>query len=408
MIFTHSHIKTAAQSLRGAKWRNFWTMLGVIIGVASVISAVSIGEGIKLQVGGQISHLGKNLITIRPARIHSGTGSSNLSLLAGNSISGSLSGDDLGRVAKVSGVGMAVPLSANAGGVTGEHGAYTDGLVIGTTPDFANLTNQTIDYGSFLTDDDMGLYTAVLGRHAADTMFDEGIPLGRTFSYKGKDFIVRGILSDAKTAPISQDADFNNAIFIPYDVSGELTNNSAPTYEILVKPAQAKAIDATISRITSVLVRAHGGAHDVSVLRQDQTLANSSQILDLLTGLITGVAAISLLVGGLGIMNVMLVSVTERLHEIGIRKAIGATNRQILGQFMVEAVFLSLGGGIIGVGVAYAIDGLLRVFTNIIPSIPWQIVVIAVGVSLVTGVIFGTIPALKAARKDPIEALRSQ
>jgi putative ABC transport system permease protein len=403
-----THIKTAMQSLRGAKWRNFWTMLGVIIGVASVISAVSIGEGIKLQIGGQISHLGKNLITIRPARIHSATNSSNLSLLAGNSITGSLSARDLSRVSKVSGVQSAVPLSATAGGVTSEHGAYNDGLVIGTMPDFADMTNQTVDYGSFLTDDDMGLNTAVLGKNAADAMFDEGIPLGRTFRYKGQDFIVRGILADSKTAPLSQDADFNDAIFIPYDVSEALTNNTAPTYEILARPAQAKAIDSTISRINSTLVRAHGGAHDVSVLRQDQTLANSSQILDLLTGLITGVAAISLLVGGLGIMNVMLVSVTERLHEIGIRKAIGATNRQILGQFMVESVFLSLGGGIIGVGVAYGVDGLLRLFTNIVPSIPWEIVVIAVGVSLATGVIFGTIPALKAARKDPIEALRSQ
>ncbi|MDB5169439.1 MAG: hypothetical protein JWO41_795 [Candidatus Saccharibacteria bacterium] len=407
-MLSRTHLKTGMQSLRGAKWRNFWTMFGVIVGVASVISAVSIGEGIKMQIGSQISHLGKNVITIRPSRIHGKNAAGNLSILAGTSITGSLSPDDVEKVQKVSGVETAVPLSATIGGVVGEHGSYQDGLVIGTSPDFADLVGQSVDYGSFLSADDMGQYTAVLGQHAADVMFNEGIPLGHTFMYKGKEFIVRGILSEFKTAPLSQDANFNDAIFIPYDVSQDLTNKTAPTYEILAKPAQAKTIDATIARISGTLVKAHGGAQDVSVLRQDQTLANSSQILDLLTVLITGVAAISLLVGGIGIMNVMLVSVTERLHEIGIRKAIGATNRQILGQFMVEAVALTLGGGIIGVGVAYAIDGLLRVFTTLQPSIQWQIVVISVGVSLVVGVLFGTIPALKAARKDPIEALRSQ
>jgi len=130
--------------------------------------------------------------------------------------------------------------------------------------------------------------------------------------------------------------------------------------------------------------------------------------LELLTRLITGVAAISLLVSGIGIMNVMLVSVTERLHEIGIRKAIGATNRQILSQFLVEATVLSLAGGLIGIAVSYAIDGALRLFTGLQPAITWQIVVIAAGVSLLVGMIFGSVPALKAARKDPIQALRSE
>jgi putative ABC transport system permease protein len=130
--------------------------------------------------------------------------------------------------------------------------------------------------------------------------------------------------------------------------------------------------------------------------------------LDLLTKLVAGVAAISLLVGGIGIMNVMLVSVSERTHEIGIRKAVGATDRQILSQFMIEATTLSLVGGIIGVGVAFAVDVLLRLLTDMRPVIIWQAVVLAFGVSLIVGVVFGSIPALKAARRDPIEALRSE
>ena len=137
-------------------------------------------------------------------------------------------------------------------------------------------------------------------------------------------------------------------------------------------------------------------------------MAASQDILDLLTKLVAGVAAISLLVGGIGIMNVMLVSVSERTHEIGIRKAVGATNSQILSQFMIEATTLSVVGGVIGVALAYAVDGLLRLLTDLRPVISWQAVVLAFGVSLIVGVVFGTIPALKAARRDPIEALRSE
>jgi ABC-type antimicrobial peptide transport system permease subunit len=144
------------------------------------------------------------------------------------------------------------------------------------------------------------------------------------------------------------------------------------------------------------------------VLKQSENISAANGVLSLLTQLIGGIAAISLLVGGIGIMDVMLVSVTERMHEIGIRKAIGATNRQILSQFLTEATVLSVGGGIIGVLVSLIVDFLLRLFTDLRPVISWQVVAIAVLVSTVVGIVFGTVPALKAARKDPIEALRTE
>ena len=144
------------------------------------------------------------------------------------------------------------------------------------------------------------------------------------------------------------------------------------------------------------------------MLQQSQSVVGTNGVLELLTRLIAGVAAISLLVGGIGIMNVMLVSVAERTHEIGIRKAVGATNRQILSQFMIESSTLSFTGGVIGITLAYLIDLSLRLATNLQPLISWQIVVVASGVSLLVGIIFGSVPALKAARKDPIEALRGE
>lgn len=402
---TRGHLKAGLDSMRGAKWRNFWTMLGVIIGVASVISVVGIGEGVKQQISGQIHHLGKGLITIRPGELRPGTHSS-VNRLTGPNITGTLSGKDVDAVRATPGIDAAVPLSAVAGGVKGEQGTYNDGLVIGTSSELPSLLNQSMAYGVFLTDDDVGMNAAVLGQHASNKLFDEDVPLGRSFTINGQEFIVRGIFNEFPSTPLSEEADFNNAIFIPYDVSQSLTNNTAATYEILAKPASSLRSTLAVKRLQTSLQKSHGGQNDFSVLQQNQNLTGSNSILDLLTRLIGGVAAISLLVGGIGIMNVMLVSVTERMHEIGIRKAIGATNRQILSQFIIESTVLSLSGGIIGVILAYAIDLGLRMFTSLQPVISWQIVLLATGVSLVVGIVFGTVPALKAARKDPIQALR--
>ncbi|MEO7364573.1 MAG: ABC transporter permease [Candidatus Saccharimonadales bacterium] len=405
----HGHIKAGIDSMRRAKWRNFWTMLGVIIGVSSVITIVSIGEGVKQQISGQIKHVGSDLITVRPAQLRTGdnAGTNNISLVSGVSITGSLSAADAEAVRKLPEVAEATPLTAVAGKVQADTGVYNGGLVIGSSADLPSLLKQEVEYGEFFTDGDDETYIAVLGRGAAQRMFNERVPLGRTFTFHGQQFMVRGILKAFDTTPLSQDANFNNAIFIPTALAQKLTNNTATIYEILAKPKQAENADATVAAITAKLSKLHGGSGAFSVLRQDQNQAASDDILNLMTTLVAGVAAISLLVGGIGIMNVMSVSVVERLHEIGIRKAIGATNRQILGQFMVEATALSLSGGVIGIALAGAIDGLLRIYTDLRPVLSWQIVLLATGVSVAVGVIFGSFPALKAARKDPIEALRS-
>jgi ABC-type antimicrobial peptide transport system permease subunit len=234
------------------------------------------------------------------------------------------------------------------------------------------------------------------------------VPLGQGFSFHDQDFVVRGIFKEFKNATLSLDTDFNNAIFIPYSVAQDLTENNASIYEILAVPGNPAKADAVADTITKNLTQSHGNQQDFTVLKQDESLNVTSTILNLLTRLIGGIAAISLLVGGIGIMNVMLVSVTERMHEIGIRKAIGATSRQIMSQFLIEATILSLVGGVIGVILSIVVNFVIRIFTDIQPVVSWQVVVIAAGVSLVVGIIFGTAPALKAARKDPIEALRNE
>lgn len=406
----YGHLKSGVNAMRSTKLRSFWTMLGVIIGVASVITVVAIGTGIKQQVYGQIHHFGKNLITVRPAQLQvsDGVGASGLGLISGLSTTASLTNKDVNAVTHVHGVAASAPLTALNGNISGENGRYKSGFVIGTTSDLPSLLNQSMAYGGFLTADDVGANAAVLGQHAAESLFNEDVPLGRSFTFHGQSFIVRGIFNQFSAAPLSQGLDFNNAVFIPNDVAEDLSNQTAATYEILVRPGNAKQTEAVAGAIRHALSRTHAGQNGFVVLSGNQNLTASDSILGLLTKLVAGVAAISLFVSGIGIMNVMLVSVSERKHEIGIRKAVGATNRQILSQFLVESGALSLWGGIIGIALAFLIDLMLRLFTDLRPVISWQVVVLATGVSLLVGIVFGTVPAFKAARKDPIEALRSE
>ena len=381
-------------------------MLGVIIGVASVITVVGIGEGIKQQISGQIHHLGSNLITVRPAELHAGGSGSNGDAISGLNVSGTLGTKDISVVSRTPGVASSAPLTIVGNTVKGDH-AYSGGFVIGTTGALPGLLNQSMAYGNFFDDSDGG-NVAVLGQHASEVLFNEDVPLGRSITFHGQQFIVRGIFNQFESMPLGQQVDFDDAIFIPNDVAESLSNNTAPTYEILARPAVSQSTRAVAGRLQKTLDQVHGGQSGPSVLSGNQNVAASNGILDLLTRLIAGVAAISLLVGGIGIMNVMLVSVTERMHEIGIRKAVGATNRQIMGQFMIESAVLSLTGGVIGIGLAFLADLVIRAFTNLEPSIGWQVVVLATGVSLLVGIVFGTVPAVKAARKAPIDALRSE
>ncbi len=406
-----AHLRAGFDSVRGAKFRSFWTMLGIIIGVMSVISIVGIGQGIKNQIGGQIHGYGADLITVRPTSLQlssSASSATNINTLAGLSVSGPLTNKDINTVSQTYGVGSSAPLTLLNGKVKGPKGAYQDGFIIGTSEELPGLLNQSMQYGNMFNSGDNGGYVAVLGEHAAESLFNEDVPLGSSFSFHGHSFIVEGIFNEFNITPLSQQADFNNAIFIPNAIAESLTNSTAPTYEILARPSNSTQTQLVANNIQAALNSSHGGQSGFTVRTGNQNLDDNNNVLDLLTKLIAGVAAISLLVAGIGIMNVMLVSVSERVREIGIRKAVGATNRQILGQFMVEAGLISFVGGLLGIGLAYLIDLVMRAATNLTPDISWQIVAIASGVSLLVGIVFGTVPAIKAARKDPIEALRAE
>lgn len=407
----YGNIRMAIGSLKTAKMRSFLTMLGVIIGVVSVVTVVSIGEGIKDQVSREINQLGRDLITIRPGDVieRGNSTSGGINLFYSTANTGSLASEDIATVQKTPGVRQAVPLALVNGSIKVADDEYPSPLVLATTEDMKGLLGEPIEYGEFFVQDDLSEQpnSAVIGHNIADQFFDQRVPLGRSFEYLGQTFFVRGVMKKFDSTPLSLTTDFNDAILIPYSTAQTLTNSNTQLYEILAKPKDPAQLEEVVSGITSRLKSAHNGQQRFSVLRQNESLQVTNRILDLMTLLIAGIAAISLLVGGIGIMNVMLVSVAERMHEIGLRKALGASNRQIMLQFLTEATVLSLMGGVIGVIVSLAINFILRVSTPLAPIISWQAIIVSVVASLAVGAIFGTAPALKAARKDPIDALRS-
>jgi putative ABC transport system permease protein len=221
--------------------------------------------------------------------------------------------------------------------------------------------------------------------------------------------LVRGVLAKSSVSLLSvAETDFNSAILIPLKPAEELSSGQTNILQILIKAKDANNLDATVNDVHSALLKTHQGQENFTVLKQYELLNIAGGVINQLTGFISGIAAISLLVGGIGIMDIMLVSVSERTREIGIRKAIGATNRQILNHFLVEGLVLSVGGGLIGVVTSLFVFGVLRIYTNLQPVITLPVMALAVGVSVLVGIIFSVVPALKAARKNPIDALRGE
>jgi len=407
------NIKMAIASLKSTKWRSFLTMLGIIIGVVSVVTVVSIGEGIKHQVATQINQLGPDLITIRPGKLveRSGNGAvDGVNLLFSATDGGVLTPKNYETVSQTPGIGKSVPLSLLHGPVRIDGHDYTP-LVLGTTSSMEQILDKPLEFGEFFGDGDAlkdQPNSAVIGHNVATKIFKQRQAVGENFEFLGQTFFVRGVFKQFDTTPLSLSTDFNDTIFIPYQTAQQITGENSQLYEILAKPSDSSRLTQVANDITHRLETSSQGQQRFTVLRQDESLAVTNNILDLLTKMIAGIAAISLLVGGIGIMDVMLVSVAERMHEIGIRKALGASSRQILLQFLTEASVLSLVGGLVGVILSLIINFVLRVTTSLTPVLTWQVVVGATVVSLLVGIIFGTAPALKAARKDPIEALRNQ
>jgi putative ABC transport system permease protein len=395
-------IRLALARLRSSRLRAALTMLGVIIGVGSVVALVAVGQGATRGITTQLQSLGTNLLTINPGSVTSfGTRGA-----AGSATT--LTIEDAAALAGLDGVAAVAPeLSTQKLVVAGDSNTTTS--IVGTSATYATVHNDTIQQGSFLTGpaDDLALRVAVLGATTASDLGLGANAVGTDLSIGGIPFRIIGILqSKGGSGPTNQD----DMIIVPLGAVKSHFVSGDSVRSIAVSVASADQMDRVTAEITTVLKGRHGlgasDAADFSVFDQAQLLTTVNSITDLLTVLLAGIASISLVVGGIGIMNIMLVSVRERTREIGIRKAIGAKSRDILLQFLIEALVLSVFGGCLGILVGLGA-------TAIIGSIAgWGFVfspltlVVALAFSLAVGVIFGVWPARQAARLDPIAALR--
>ncbi len=406
---SNNNFQMARAAIGASKWRSFLTMFGVIVGVMSVVTIVSLGEGVKKQLTTQINHTGKDLITVRGGQVANRDSKGKiikvnyLNLFSG----ATLTDADYQTIQKIPDLSVVAPFAVVPGVPKSLDGVTSiDTSIVATNTMGAAALNQNIPYGENFDENDKTNPGAVIGKNVAETFFKENVPIGKSFELRGQKIIVRGVFSRFDASPLTPGVDYNNAIFIPYEYAKKLAGGSLQPYQILVRPKNVGKVANTVGVINSSLALSHGGQTDFTVLQAGDNIVVADSVLNILTSLVSAIAGISLFVGGIGIMNIMFVAVSERTHEIGIRKSVGATNRQILNQFLIESVVLSGTGGILGVTGSLILNYLLRIFTSLQPVITLPIMGVAILVALGVGVFFGITPALKAARKDPIEALR--
>src|SRR3990167_1618667 len=348
-----SDLKMAVASLRGVKWRSGLTILSIVIGVVSLTTILSLGNGVKHQFTTGANLAGKNLITIRPGnpfKLDSDGRISNVDLAYGWGFgAGGLSDSDLNVVKNTKDVALVSPVNYIAGSAKTEEREFVDGFIIGAEDTLQPLINQKMAYGSFLTANDQNSHFAIIGKTVAEKLFEDNVPIGRNLKIRGQDFSVKGVFDHFQPNTLALGADLNRAIFIPYLLSRKIPGADGQIVQILAKPSKPEQLNVVATNIKNNLVKNHFGQNDVSVIKQTEAVALSGKVLSTVMSFVGGVAAIALLASGIGIMNIMLLSVNERTREIGIRKAIGATNRQLLRLFWFEALVLGAAGAFFGI-----------------------------------------------------------
>ncbi|RWZ78036.1 MAG: FtsX-like permease family protein [Candidatus Chaera renei] len=403
-----THVRIALTSLRATRVRTALTTLGIVIGVTSICLVLALGEGVKQALNRQIASQGNDIITIRPGKVDRSAEGKVTSLNFWNTAAAStLTEYDLGTLQTVPGVKFAAPVMLLTGSIKeGARTAAGTSAIIATSPDFIKTQNLQIKYGQFL-DLKLDRQTAVLGNGLAVRLFGTDDALGRQVMLRNKPFTVIGVLKPSE-APIGFGGiDYNDSAIVTMD-AGKAFNQGVPQLQqINIRLGGNDNPDTVAAAMQALLLKNHGGEEDFAVLKAADTVQITNNAFGLVTLAMSAVASVSLLVGGIGIMNIMLVSVTERTREIGIRKAVGATNGQIMAQFLIEAAVMSLSGGVIGLGLAYAASLVAGSFMSFKPVITGDIAGLALLVSLAVGIVFGVFPAARAAGKDPIEALRA-
>ena len=408
------NIKNALISIASAKLRSVLTVLGIVIGVFAVIVMIGIGDGVKNQVAGQITSLGSNTLTITSGNIkqtstakdgkQQSSSSVNFGSAAGSS---TLTNADANSVKSITNVQDVATFGIISSVVGYDKLTSNTAFIVATQPQYFSIRNLKLSSGKFYNNDEEknASQVAVIGDTTKTNLFGQSDPIGKLITIRGKEFKVIGVVSPTESG-LSFAGSTDDIIYIPVSAADKLAGK-ADINRILVGVDRSENVETVRQAIQDKLKSNHAGTEDFSVLTQKELLSTFDSILNILTTFVVAIAAISLLVGGIGIMNIMLVTVTERTREIGIRKALGATFGNIMGQFLTESVIISVLGGLIGLGLAYLAGFVTQRLAGITPIYSFKTLMVALGVSLFIGIVFGTAPAIKAARKRPIAALKS-
>ncbi len=401
---TRMILRIAIDALMRNRSRSILTMLGVIIGVAAVVVTVSIGVGARVSVQSQISSLGSNLIIVQPGSVTAGGARSGF-----GGASTLTPGDGL-AIAQLPGVSAVSPaVTVRTQVVAGTSNWQT--TVTGVAPTYTFVRNWPLATGFFFTQNDVAAAAkvAVLGQTDVQNLFPDGSsPLGKSILIKGVPFTIIGTLTALGQSGIGQDQD--DTILVPYSSAMQRLTGQTTVSSLMVSAANAGQEDTVQNEITTLLEARHRivppTPDDFQVRNLAEVAAAAASTGTVMELLLAGVAAVSLIVGGIGIMNIMMVSVTERTREIGLRMSLGARGSSILRQFLAEATILSTAGGIVGAILGVVVSGLVAVLAKWPMDIPPVAIAIAVIFSGFVGMFFGYQPARKAALLNPIEALR--
>jgi putative ABC transport system permease protein len=400
-------LRTAADAVHGHRLRSLLTMLGIVIGISSVILTVGLGEGAQDEVRDQIDALGSNLLIVSP-----GSSTDSSGMRGGFGSASTLTAADAAAIADPSVVPDAArvaPASTTSGALTAGTENWTTSIV-GTTPVWPQVRNRDLEAGRFFTqaEIDSAADVVVLGPDTSGELFPAGDPVGQSVDVAGTTMTVIGVL--AESGSTSSDASEDDQALVPISTAKRLSSGSALS-GVYLEAKSADLLSAAYQEVQSLLLTLHDVSRDeadFSIATQDSLLETANATNETMTVLLAGIAAISLLVGGIGVMNIMLVSVTERVREIGLRKALGATPGAIRRQFLLEASILGLSGGLLGAGLGIAGAVVLPSLIDQRVAVSMPAIAVAVGVALLLGLAFGVYPASRAAALTPIDALRSE
>ncbi len=393
------NLAAAIRALRENWLRSLLTALGIVMGVGSVVLLVSIGRGVEEDIGRQIETLGVNTVIVVPGKLDR-SGQPNPMSMIGIS---SLTWKDVRDLSNLPGVDQCVPLMFVYGAVERNGHSYS-GFVVGCTPGIAAIRPRPFAEGRFFTDRELHARVCVLSSDPKDEIFGRDAAVGKEIAVQGVPFRVVGVLAPEESSLFAMFS-FANLIYIPIEAAREAFH-AGQVNRILVKSDYRVPPEVVLNRIRTVLFRNHHQREDFGILTQAVLLRAVYRVFNIVTWMLAAISAVSLLVAGVGIMNIMLVTVTERTREIGVRKTVGARRLDIFLQFLWEAILLSVTGGTIGVLGAALVCALVSRHTPLRPIVTAQAVAMAFGVCFAVGIVFGVAPAVRAARMNPVDALR--